>query len=240
MSTNLAHKNSQEENLPGANPQMVKQMLVFSAIILAIMAALSAWAWQQLPAGASIPVHWGIDGQPDRFGGKLEGLWLLPLVNVGLVLLFSLLPRIDPKGENILRSYKAYRALWAGFLIFMLGMHAILIANILGSPINVTYFLMPASGLMFIVLGNYMGKIRRNYTMGIRTPWTLASDRVWDKTHRLGGWLLVLSGIVTTMTPFFLSAPTTIYVMLSGLLGTTLVSVVYSYWVWRQERVATE
>ena len=104
----------------------------------------------------------------------------------------------------------------------------------LGYPINLTQVVLSATGLLFMLLGNYMGKIRRNYVMGIRTPWTLESDLVWDKTHRLGGRLFAASGLLTLLATLLVPLPVAVGIMLASLLITTGWSVGYSYWLWKQ------
>jgi uncharacterized membrane protein len=229
---------NQINNNQPKNQSLIRTLLGWSLLAVVIMLALSAWAWRQTPADAQIPVHWGITGAVDRYGSKLEGLLLLPLITLGLALLFAALPRLDPRGDNILRSFKAYRAAWGGLMLFMLGLHSLIIASVLGYPINLTQVVLSATGLLFMVLGNYMGKIRRNYVMGIRTPWTLENELVWDKTHRLGGRLFAASGLVTLLAALFASTAVAMGIMLASLLITTGWSVGYSYWLWKQ--VASE
>ncbi|MEM7799788.1 MAG: SdpI family protein, partial [Chloroflexota bacterium] len=174
----------------------MRNLLLISGLMLAVLFSISIWAWLALPAGEQIPVHWGPNGEPDRYGGKFEGLILLPLIAAAVVGLLAVVPRIDPKGENILRSGKAYRALWIGMLFFFLLLHAALISSIMGVNVPVEVIVPLGVGILFMVIGNFMGKVRRNYMFGIRTPWTLASSRSWDKTHRVGGWLFMLLGLV--------------------------------------------
>ncbi|MCB0144848.1 MAG: SdpI family protein, partial [Caldilineaceae bacterium] len=172
-------------------------MLIFSAVVIGIMFLIAAWAWMQLPADASIPVHWGINGEADRYGGKFEGLLMPPLITLGIVLLMAFIPRLDPRGENIVRSSAAYKAIWVVIMLFMLLIYGIALLAIFGWPLDIGRIVGGAVGILFIILGNYMGKIRSNYTMGIRTPWTLASELSWNKTHRLGGKLFVTLGTLT-------------------------------------------
>ncbi|MFN8441811.1 MAG: SdpI family protein [Caldilineaceae bacterium] len=184
-------------------PTFRNRMLRISVLVVLIMFAFSAWAWFQLPADASVPVHWGINGQANGYGGKAEGLLLMPTITLALSVLFYFLPRLDPKGENILRSGSAYRALWIVLLIFFLGMHTVTTLIALGVNLQINQFILPAISVLMIVMGNYMGKVRQNYMMGIRTPWTLANEEVWNKTHRLGGRLFVISGILSLLASLF-------------------------------------
>ncbi len=211
------------------------RLWIFSAVILLGMCIVAAWAWQQLPANASIPVHWGANGQPNRYGGKWEGLFLLPAMTAGIALLFTLIRYIDPLRQNIRQSGKAYAVTWVALLLFMAGFHTVTVLIALGWAINISVVVTSALGLLFLVMGNYMGKIRRNYTFGIRTPWTLASDTVWDKTHRLGGKVFMVAGLLILLSTFFVGSLLQVYVMLGALLGAVLFVVVYSYLIWRKE-----
>ncbi|MDQ3249278.1 MAG: SdpI family protein [Chloroflexota bacterium] len=213
----------------------LKRMGLISAFALAAMAALSAWAWPQLPADASIPVHWGLDGTPDRYGGKWEGLFGLPLVTLGITLLLTAILYIDPLHANIQRSGKAYTITWIVLLLFMAALHLFVVFAALGWVRKTNLLFSMGMGVVFLVIGNYMGKIRRNYTFGIKTPWTLASDRVWDKTHRLGGRVFMLAGLLILLGAFLPSGPLQLYLMLGSLIGATILVVLYSYAVWRND-----
>lgn len=212
----------------------LKTTWLISVVVVLIMVGLSAWAWVQLPADASIPVHWNAAGQVDRYGGKAEGLLLLPAVVVGVILLFNVIRYIDPLRANIERSGQAYRAVLLGVLFFMALLHVGAVLSAVGYPINIGLLAAPGIGLMFIVMGNYMGKIRRNYMFGVRTPWTLTSELAWNKTHRLTGKLFVASGLLVLMASLW-SSEWAFYVMMASILGTVLFAMIYSYWIWRSD-----
>lgn len=212
----------------------LKTTWLISALIIALMVGLSAWAWVQLPADASLPVHWNAAGEADRYGGKAEALLLLPAVTIGVLLLFTLIRYIDPLRANIERSGQAYRAVLLGVLFFMAVLHTGAVLSALGYPINVGLLAAPAVGLMFVIMGNYMGKIRRNYMFGVRTPWTLASELSWNKTHRITGKLFVLSGLLT-IGATFLGSTVAFFTMMATILGTVIFAMVYSYLVWKRD-----
>ncbi|MCB9151752.1 MAG: SdpI family protein [Caldilineaceae bacterium] len=213
-------------------------MLIFSAVVIGIMFLVAAWAWMQLPANASIPVHWGINGEVDRYGGKFEGLLMPPLITLGIVLLMAFIPRLDPRGENIVRSNAAYKAIWMVTMLFMLLIYGVALLAIFGWPLNIGRIVGGAVGILFIILGNYMGKIRSNYTMGIRTPWTLASELSWNKTHRLGGKLFVTLGTLTLVLTVMGQNAYTFYFMIIGLITTLVTVFAYSYLVWKNDPAA--
>ncbi len=220
------------------NQTNLTKLWLFSTIILLAMVGLSAWAWQQLPAGVTIPVHWGLSGTPDRYGGKWEGLFLLPAITAGSALLFTIILYIDPLHQNIQRSHKAYSIMWGVLMLFMGILHTMTVLVALGWTINIGVVITVMLGILFMILGNYMGKIRRNYTFGIRTPWTLANDVVWDKTHRLGGKVFMLAGLLILLSSLFAGSLLGIIIMLGGIFGATLLIIVYSYPVWRNDPAA--
>ncbi len=212
----------------------LKTTWLISSLLIVLMVGLSAWAWVQLPADASLPVHWNAAGEADRYGGKAEALLLLPAVTVGVLLLFNLIRYIDPLRANIERSGQAYRAVLLGTLFFMAVLHTGAVLSALGYPINIGLLAAPAVGLMFVVIGNYMGKIRRNYMFGVRTPWTLASELAWNKTHRITGKLFVISGLLIIGASLW-SSTIAFFTMMASVVGTVLFAMVYSYIVWKND-----
>ena len=211
-----------------------KKLWGIAGIVVMIMLAISAWAWTEVPAGAQVPIHWNAAGEPDNYGNKVTGIFLLPLVAIGMIGLFTLIPYIDPKRINILRSAQAYRATLIGLLFFMLAMHVATMLSVVGYNINIGYVVGPAVGIMLMVMGNYLGKIRHNYMFGVRTPWTLASELSWNKTHRFAGKLFVITGIVVILIALWNPA-FAIYAMLACLLTTVVLAMAYSYWIWKHD-----
>jgi uncharacterized membrane protein len=213
----------------------VTRVVALSAIAIVIMFIISIWAWMQLPAGEQIPIHWNAAGEADGYGSKFTGLMLLPLISIAIVGLFALIPRIEPRRLNLSLSRTAYLALWAILILYFLGLHIVLTLSVLGNDINVGQFVPALVGVLFIIIGNYMGKFRSNFMVGIRTPWTLTSDLAWDKTHRLGGKLFVLMGIVMVVAVVLLPTGWWVYIMLGTLLPLVVGLMAYSYFVWKND-----
>ena len=201
-------------------------------LILLAMWGISGWAWQRV--GERMPVHWGPDGQPDRYGSRAEGLLVVPAIATGLYVLLLLLPLIDPGRQAYSLFRGAYLVIRACVLGVLLVVHSAAVLVALGSPLDTTRWVMATLGVMFIVLGNLMGKIRPNFFVGIRTPWTLTSKRSWVKTHRLGGWAFILSGVFFLVAAWISGTKALIgSLVITGIL---LVSVVaYSYFAWRSD-----
>jgi uncharacterized membrane protein len=212
----------------------IRPMLTYSAIVVAGAFALSAWAWVQLPDDALVPIHWGIDGQADGFAPKTIGLLILPVVAAVVAALLAVVPRIEPRRANLERSSKAYGATWLAVMTVLGAVHVLAIAVTLGADLDVSRIALTGVGAMFVVIGNYLPKVRPNYLMGIRTPWTLSSDLSWVKTHRIGGRLFVLEGIALIVLGLLQPSPVILAVALVlAIVATLAVAVIYSYRVWR-------
>jgi uncharacterized membrane protein len=210
------------------------EYLIFATLIV-FMFSLTIMIWNRVPSDASIPVHWGIDGKPDRFGGKIEGLLLIPLISLLFPFLYWLIPKIDPRKFNVEKSRKAYVVIIIAIMTFMAVVHSIMAASACGRTINVSIIIPAAVGVLFMILGNYMGKIRSNFFLGFRTPWTLSSDLSWNKTHRLAGWIMVVFGLMLALTAIIGNGTATMIVLLSGMLATIAIPTIYSYLKWKSD-----
>ena len=220
---------------------MIRTGLIVSGIAIAVMAGVSIWAGGQLPA-ENIPVHWNADGAADRFAGRQEALailWLIPGVALFCALLLALLPQIEPMRENLLKSRKAYIAAWVASALLLGGVHIGMTLLMLqsgaddGASIEFVRFVIAGTGILFIVLGNYMPKTRQNWFLGIRTPWTLSSEYTWEKTHRLGGRLFMLVGFVSLIGAFVLNGISLAFMLAGGAVGAALTCAVFSFLVYR-------
>jgi uncharacterized membrane protein len=211
-----------------------RPLLLYSAAVVGAMILLSAWAWTQLPAGAQVPIHWGIDGRVDGYASKEVGLLLLPLTAAGIAGLLSLIPRFEPRRANLERSGQAYGAIWIVIVALIGAIHALAVAVALGAELDVTRLILIGVGVLFLVIGNYLPKVRPNYLVGIRTPWTLASDLSWVRTHRVGGRLFVAEGFVLIGLGLLGARPEMLAVAIVGAIVIELAVVfVYSYQVWK-------
>lgn len=212
---------------------MYRTGLLWSALLIGVMLALSAYAWVKLPAGAIIPTHWGIDGQPDQYAGKTVGLLLMPLIAAGAALLFQLIMRIEPRQKNIRLSTRAYTIIYLAALGLLAVVHGLLVAAALGAHPDITLLLPLGLGVLFIIIGNYLGKLRSNFFAGIRTPWTLSSELSWDRTHRFGGKLFILLGAILLLSLFWHDSCLVMLLLIGEVVVLTIMLAVYSYTVWR-------
>jgi len=197
--------------------------------------AAAIWAYPQLPP--RIPSHWNIHGEVDGYAGRFVGAFVMPLVILAVAGIAHVLPKIDPKGQNYPKFHDTYWLLINGILIFMGVMYLAVIGNAIGAPIPVQQVLPAALGFLFIILGNYLGRVQPNWFLGIRTPWTLSSDTVWRKTHRLGAWVFVIAGILFIVSAFVPGARSGVP-LAAIIVGLVMVPVLYSLYLWMRERAS--
>ena len=214
----------------------LKTGLIASGIIIAAMCALSVWAWSTLPADAQIPIHWDIYGQPDRYAGKAVALLFIPILTTGIAILLAILPKIEPRREHLARSSDAYTLLWISLVLFMALIHTATVLTALGRPINFTSVIVAGAGLLFIVIGGMLWRIRSNFFVGIRTPWTLSSELAWQKTQRLGGWMFIVLGVLLVLLSPLASGYVNFIILIVGVLSIGITTAVYSFLVWKSEQ----
>ena len=177
--------------------------------------------------------HWNAKGQVDDYLPRSWGVFLIPTILVGLALLFMAIPRIGPLRENIEKFRKHYDGFVILFMLFMIFIYFQTILWSIGIEISPNAYLPIAAGLLFVGSGILVEKTRRNWFIGIRTPWTLSSDRVWDKTHRMGGKLFKIAGVIAMVGIFFQSYA--VFFVLVPALLVVAYTVVYSYLEYRKE-----
>ena len=146
-----------------------------------------------------VPSHWNIHGEIDGYMSKPWGVYLLPTLSTAISLLLFILPSISPKGFKLDAAKKVYEIIILVMSVFMLGIMVLTFEAGLNNEIDMNQWVLVAMGLLFIILGNYLSKVPKNFFLGIRTPWTLASDKVWYKTHRLASWTFVVAGIIAVL-----------------------------------------
>ena len=200
--------------------------------IAGLMALVTVAVWQWLPE--RIPTHWGISGEADDWSNRWPGAFLLPAVALGLWLLLPVLRRLDPRRANYERFDETFWLVLNLALSFLAVMHLLTLGAAIGVVGDVTRWVIALLGLMMVVLGNYLPRVRSNWWMGVRTPWTLESERVWRETHRLAGRTFMAGGLVA-MLAALLPPATRFWVGMGALMLGAMVPVVYSYVLWRRE-----
>jgi len=205
----------------------------FAPALIAAAVLFSMFVYPRLPE--RMPVHWGLHGQVDRYGSRVEGAFMLPALMLLIWLLLRFLPRIDPRRENYAKFADTYELLINSFITLLAVMQVALLGTALGWPVSMERVVPGLVGLQFIILGNALPRARPNWWFGIRTPWTLSSDRVWARTHRVGGYLLAAAGLVLLIAAA-LPRGWTFALGLAAVLSAGFGSLVYSYFAWKQER----
>lgn len=206
------------------------KILIIKIILLSV--CIGIYFYPQFPD--TIVSHWNAQGQPDDYMSKFWGLFLLPLILAAMAVLFLIIPKIDPLKENIEKFRKYYENFILLMVLFMFYIYSLTIIWNLGIKFDMNRVLLPAFAILFYFCGVLVEKAKRNYFIGIRTPWTLSSDAVWDKTHKIGGKLFKLSGIIT-LFGIFVPKYAFILIMVS-VFSATIYSLIYSYIQYLKER----
>lgn len=199
-------------------------------VIVLISFITTIFVYNDLPE--EIPQQWGIDGEVNSYWGK-EAVFFTALLPLILYLLMKFLPKIDPKKESYEKHKKAYNMTIFTVIIFLIVIHWISIYVSLGHDMNIQLLVNLWVGILFIIIGNYMGQIRHNYFFGIRNPWTLASEEVWKKTHRASRYVFVVLGILFIISGF-ITGEIAIWLTIGGALVLVFFTTVYSYLVFRK------
>lgn len=217
---------------------MIVRGLILSLPPLLVLLALAIWGWMALPEGAEVPVHFAADGSVNRYGTRLEAVGLIPAVALALSGLFALVPLIDPRGGNLRRSRPVVLVSWVGTMWLLAVIQGLMLLSVTGVIEDMSWIPRLAGvavGVLFVVLGNVLGKARPNWFVGIRTPWTLSSDRSWDITHRWGGRLLMLAGLAGAGAVLVLPGQAGFVVLVAAVLVAAFVPMVMSYFIWRAD-----
>ncbi len=215
---------------------MKKLLKVVMWLVILAPAVYVAIVWNSLPA--SLPMHYDLHGNVDRYGDKSELLIMLGVLTAVNVLVYVLLPniyRIDPKkyaGEN---KDRLYRITCAVVVFLSATICMIIYSSVHGDMKLSTKFLVPAMGLLFAIIGNYMYNLKPNYFAGFRLPWTLNNDENWRRTHLLGGKLFFAGGLVTAVCGFFTPFMVSIIIMFVILTLGVIITCVYSYKLYKKQ-----
>ena len=212
--------------MPKISNVFKQDWLILILIILGF--GLGAYFYPSLPD--KVPTHWNLNGEVNGYGSKLFGAFGLPLINLGLYLMFLVLPHIDPKRKNYANFEPTYQFIKYILIVFFLGMEVFTLLLATGAVVNRPSFIQIFMSLFFILFGNVLGRVKPNYFVGIRTPWTLASEEVWRKTHRMAAPLWVAGGIIN----LFLIALVPNYSGIGFIIIIASVPIVYSYIIHHQ------
>jgi uncharacterized membrane protein len=206
-----------------------RRTLVIAGLIFLALAIYSLIVASGLPD--IVPTHWNVHNQPDQFGSKWTAVLIMPGVMAMMMLLIVALPALSPKKFEI----DTFRGTFNYIMLLVMAMQAALGFTILeatkGHQVRMDRILLAIIFLFFGLLGNVLGKVRRNFYMGIRTPWTLADEKVWDKTHRSAAKIWTVGGVLGCVIAM-IGVP--FWVTFTLLIGMALVPVVQSYFFYRK------
>jgi len=206
-------------------------LIVLLMLVAATLAGLLLW--NRLPD--PMASHWGPNDEVNGYISKFWGVFLLPLITLGMFLLFLIIPRIDPLKANIAQFQDVFNLFIALIVAFMIYLYILTLRWNLGyTDFEMSKALLPAMGILFFFIGYMLRKAKRNFFIGIRTPWTLSSDYVWDETHRLGSVLFMVSGALAFIGSFF-GGMLAFWFLFVPLIGSTLFTLVYSYVLYQRE-----
>jgi uncharacterized membrane protein len=202
-------------------------------VVVSVIASVVAY-----PSMAErVPTHWNMQGEVDGWSSRYVVAWVIPLVMASMLVIFRILPHIDPRRANYEKFRGAYDAIVIATVVFMTGLHMLLLASATGSEVPIGRIIPAAVGAFFMVLGVLLPRAHPNWFIGIRTPWTMTSDVAWERTHRLGGTLFLLSGVLTVLASVATPRQAAwVLIVSASVTGVTVIA--YSYVVWRQEKNA--
>ena len=209
------------------NTTILVLLMIFGATVAGLL------LWNRLPD--QMASHWNINDEVDGYMPKVWGVFMMPLITLGMFVLFLVVPSIDPLKANIAQFRDVFNLFIVLIVAFMLYIHALTLGWSLGyTGFKMSTSMVPAMGLLFFFIGIMLRKAKRNFFIGIRTPWTLSSDTVWDKTHQLGAVLFMASGVLVFIGGIF-GGTTAFWFLFVPLLGSTIFLLVYSYVLYQRE-----
>ena len=203
--------------------------LIISTLLIILITWITAFIYSDyLPD--PVPTHWNIDGEIDGWTAKPWGVYILPIIDTATILLLLVLPKIAPKGFRLEGALKVYYLLTLVMAVFMLMIMLFMFSAALNKGFNMTTWIMSGIGLLFIIIGNYLTKIPKNFFLGIRTPWTLSNDEVWYKTHRLSAWVFIIAGLALMLSPF---TPYQNIILFTVIIATAAIPILYSLYLYK-------
>lgn len=212
-------------------PASALRLLPF--FVVAGMFAAAAVFYPSLPA--SIPSHWGLSGEPDQWMAKFYGVWFIPGLALLLLFLLSALPLVDPKKENYKEFGHAWNCIRLSIMLFLAYVFGVqMYASLYPEQSSIAgHCILFGVGALFMALGNYMGKVKQNYFVGLRTPWTLSDPEVWRKSQRAGGLAFVLGGCALMVLAFL--PLRSAWLMIVVVAAVVVVPIAYSYVLYRRK-----
>lgn len=202
---------------------------IVSLVFVVVMLGVAVWTYPHLPARTAI--HWDANGVANGWAPRFWAAAFPVLLMAGVALLLAILPIISPRKFEIAPFARVYGIIVMATLAFLLVIGTTALLAGAGHHVSVDLVAPIAVGALLMVIGNFMGKFRKNFFVGIRTPWTLTSDVVWERTHRLAGWLFVLAGLAWIVGGLLHASPA---VLVVAALAAGFIPAIYSYFLYRR------
>lgn len=201
--------------------------LIIFALIVLISILGSLLLYEYIPS--EMPIHWNSMGEIDVYTSKEIGVFLLPIVSIIIALIFVAIPYMEPNKENLKKFINYYNLCGIIILAFLAYLHYLILFASIVEQINIARFLSPAIGILFFYIGILLSKSKQTYTIGIRTPWTLASKKNWEETHKKGAIIFKACGIIAVLGLIF--ANYAIVLMLAPIIISTIGLFFYSFYI---------
>jgi len=200
-----------------------RSLVILGLVVLSF--GVGVYFYPQLPE--EVASHWNAQGQVDDYMGRFWGAFLMPIVSLVIYLMFLLIPKIDPMKENIKKFRKYFDGFILAIILFLFYIYSLTIFWNLGYRFNFSRYMIPAFAILMYCAGVLISKAEKNWFIGIKTPWTLSNDKVWNKTHKLGGKLFKISAVIIL---FGLIFPVYgFYIGIGAVVFSSLFLVLYSY-----------
>ncbi|MDD5547648.1 MAG: DUF1648 domain-containing protein [Candidatus Pacebacteria bacterium] len=209
----------------------MKIIKIVPLLIIVASFAVGIYFYPQMPD--QVASHWNTQGQVNGYMSKFWGMFLMPLLSVFMYLLFLIIPELDPKAENIKKFRGNFDNFIATIFAFFFYIFILTILWNLDIRFNFTAFIVPAFAALFYMIGTLVEKAEPNWSIGIRTPWTLSNENVWRVTHALGGKLFRLVAIISLSS--LLVPKYSFWVVIISVISSTLYLLVHSYFSYRKE-----
>lgn len=209
---------------------MKKELIIIVIIVLTL--CFGIYVFPDLPS--RVPSHWNASGEIDNWSSKEFSVYFFPALTLLMYLLLTFLPYIDPFYDNYKKFNKQYFLFKLGFVVFISLLYIFTLLFGLGFDLNINYFIIPLFSAGMILMGLFLPKVKRNFFIGIRTPWTIYSDLAWDKTHKLAGKTFIVVGILMLLVMGFLSPENFFWFFIIAISVASLIPVVYSFFIFRK------
>ena len=212
--------------------QLDKKTVIIASLAICIGYVIALYVYPSIPN--VVVSHWNAMGEPDGFMPKELLLFLTPSIALFLFMFFAYIPRIDPFKKNFHAFKMSYNRLLIFLILFLIYVHIAIIVWNIGYSYNMLQAIMAALAWLFLGIGDVLRNIKQNWFVGIRTPWTLSSEYVWERTHDVGGYLFEISGILII---FGILVPSmSVFIVLGSVVGSLVITLIYSYTLYKREQ----